>query len=755
MTSVVIIISLEITGVPDTTYPRKYPWPKPKFVEPPRSESYTFDVSLFSNGEVEFLLPEALYVWRLASLEEIIRKERRIDGLMIHTYYDESEGNEDDDKLLVPYPGEIVCAKRACEEESHFENSGYNVLTVRFPHNDNYDSMCVWEVSPAAGRYNGPRPHTLDRDQKAAMQKIIDDLQEDADINLYFSLPVDCSRYVDYLNMIEVPMDLSFIRKRLKNDYYSNILSVRSDMRLIRDNCFKYNESDSAISITANEMFERFIQLFDEVEKSVIGQSQPFIDRHFPLIPEEDEAIDILFETTLETALPLAADAMVVDSTSPLRTTRSSSAMNNAVLPRTENYTRPRRSDRSRSAYQSNRPSDRPFSGDEIQTWVGRPNTRSHNAHQRSNHIDARNTGRLSRTSYSDQAGNTGSAYSRPGGDNRNSRHIHSSPSDNLSSGRHLRSMGAARSSIWDTGQNLSSNSTVIRIRLTPTRGRTSNHVPATNLDSAVISPTTNTDRISRIRTRSSAEYPPSVLSPSIQATNRSGKNIKSSRRINRPFVKYDDKPTRNTVAEDEHSAKSWNRSGENKRVSRSRLVAHSPSVLINISSTPFAPDPESKRITRSSNINQSQLASIDGKKRKASTDLNLDLRKSSTPTRTKYPAKKSSKIKTRSKIVENENDSDGESNNSIEVRRHKRTKSRVEKTRERISKSDWTSYLSSEEDSHSARRSSRKTSGKKISYKESSDEYGDETENDDTDMDERKLVARRNLPRKRGRTFK
>jgi hypothetical protein len=46
--------------------------------------------------------------------------------------------------------------------------------------------------------------------------------------------------------------------------YYTNIKSVKADMKLLRDNCMKYNTIDSDVSIEADNLFKAFVDLFEE-----------------------------------------------------------------------------------------------------------------------------------------------------------------------------------------------------------------------------------------------------------------------------------------------------------------------------------------------------------------------------------------------------------------------------------------------------------------------------------------------------------
>ena len=65
--------------------------------------------------------------------------------------------------------------------------------------------------------------------------------------------------------MIEVPMYLQIIRQRLQNNYYTNKNSVVSDMELIKENCYKYNEDDNEFYALACEMHIKFKELVDAI----------------------------------------------------------------------------------------------------------------------------------------------------------------------------------------------------------------------------------------------------------------------------------------------------------------------------------------------------------------------------------------------------------------------------------------------------------------------------------------------------------
>ena len=87
-----------------------------------------------------------------------------------------------------------------------------------------------------------------------------------------FLKPVDFKSLglLDYLQIIKTPMDLSTIRKKIKQEKYSTIEEVIEDIVLIWDNCRAYNQSGSVISkqaivASANSMQSKFKSICEEL----------------------------------------------------------------------------------------------------------------------------------------------------------------------------------------------------------------------------------------------------------------------------------------------------------------------------------------------------------------------------------------------------------------------------------------------------------------------------------------------------------
>jgi hypothetical protein len=77
---------------------------------------------------------------------------------------------------------------------------------------------------------------------QSLLKKLMDDKR-----SLEFRVPVD---YIglglhDYPLIIEKPMDLSTVKKNLKDEKYSTLIEFFDDLQLTWDNCKKYNLEES------------------------------------------------------------------------------------------------------------------------------------------------------------------------------------------------------------------------------------------------------------------------------------------------------------------------------------------------------------------------------------------------------------------------------------------------------------------------------------------------------------------------------
>ena len=271
------ILTLEISGVPSTSG-LNFPWPTTTFI-PIASRTHSheiveFDVTVFECNEDDFIIPLYLYSWRIEELERaIVANDGNVDGLSVTVYCPLDHGDYDQDADHSGYTGRLVSMNETREDELHFLGSGYNALSMRWDTDEDSEDMdelavfCVWNITVNNPSCAAPVVPTMGenarRAVKAALHSVIN---LDPKVNEWFYDHVDTSIYTDYLEMIEVPMHLSLIQKRLASNYYTNKVSVLADMELVKENCYKYTEDGNEFYELACLMYDKFKSLVDFIE---------------------------------------------------------------------------------------------------------------------------------------------------------------------------------------------------------------------------------------------------------------------------------------------------------------------------------------------------------------------------------------------------------------------------------------------------------------------------------------------------------
>lgn len=61
--------------------------------------------------------------------------------------------------------------------------------------------------------------------------------------SFWFQEPVDPVKFgiMDYSDIVSHPMDLGTIKKKLTYNFYSTVQQFAADVKLVWDNCYKYN----------------------------------------------------------------------------------------------------------------------------------------------------------------------------------------------------------------------------------------------------------------------------------------------------------------------------------------------------------------------------------------------------------------------------------------------------------------------------------------------------------------------------------
>lgn len=88
-----------------------------------------------------------------------------------------------------------------------------------------------------------------------------------------FSEPVDPVELGihDYFDVVEHPMDLELITKKLENGVYWDIASFRKDTRLVFENAILYNGENSDVGMMAKELLDIFDQDFSNSFKGMLS----------------------------------------------------------------------------------------------------------------------------------------------------------------------------------------------------------------------------------------------------------------------------------------------------------------------------------------------------------------------------------------------------------------------------------------------------------------------------------------------------
>lgn len=291
--SVVAILLLELTGIPQLSHDRAFGWPKPSFIIP--SRSHTFEVSdlgcrpsdsafgristnyfsplplklsMFENDQTDFVIPMGLYTARLESLERALSSGESVNP-KIEAYY--AEDGSPNDSELTPYKGVVKDHSRNSDDLSgpNLRSSGYRSLVVEWEDGTS-DEVSPWEVNVCASTESSQpnRPSLTDVEKNSVFKALA--AIRDLPGAVAFLTRVDERRYSDYASRIEIPMDLTFITNRLEADYYATRFDVVADVKLIRENCAKYNGVNDDLTIAASEMLEKFegLVLSDEERQS-------------------------------------------------------------------------------------------------------------------------------------------------------------------------------------------------------------------------------------------------------------------------------------------------------------------------------------------------------------------------------------------------------------------------------------------------------------------------------------------------------
>jgi hypothetical protein len=228
-------------------------------ISPTSFSPLTLKLSMFENDQTDFVIPMGLYTARLESLERALSSGES-DSPEIEAYY--AEDGSPNDSELTHYKGVVKDHSRNSDDLSgpNLCSSGYRSLVVEWEDGTS-DEVSPWEVNVCASTESSqPNRPSLTDEEKKSVLKALAALKDLPDVEAFMTR-VDERRYSDYASRIEIPMDLTFITNRLEADYYATRFDVVADVKLIRENCAKYNGVNDDLTISASNMLKKFEEL--------------------------------------------------------------------------------------------------------------------------------------------------------------------------------------------------------------------------------------------------------------------------------------------------------------------------------------------------------------------------------------------------------------------------------------------------------------------------------------------------------------
>lgn len=224
-------------------------------------------------------------------LEDALRRRANDpSGLkVVATYVPVDKG---EDPGFEEYEAEVIQYSEADEVgDDQLNKSAFESLLVSWVDGDDHseENLSPWDVTMPDQTFNTPSPPALSLAEKRAVANALRAIENTENFKA-FLVPVDIRRYPDYLARVEVPIDTGTIKERLGQDFYMSILSVLSDIKLIRENCLKYNGPDE-IGLLAVDLYNKFKEVLKE-ELMKLGVEK---DK----IAELDENTDIVIRSNL------------------------------------------------------------------------------------------------------------------------------------------------------------------------------------------------------------------------------------------------------------------------------------------------------------------------------------------------------------------------------------------------------------------------------------------------------------------------
>lgn len=104
---------------------------------------------------------------------------------------------------------------------------------------------------------------------EAAMHRVLDALYA-KDTGEIFTEPVDTDEVPDYMDVVKEPMDLSTMRKKLRQGEYLSFDEMETDFNLMVQNCLAYNNKDTIFYRAGIRMRDQCAPVFKSTRRELI-----------------------------------------------------------------------------------------------------------------------------------------------------------------------------------------------------------------------------------------------------------------------------------------------------------------------------------------------------------------------------------------------------------------------------------------------------------------------------------------------------
>lgn len=147
------------------------------------------------------------------------------------------------------------------QTENMQDQQNNNIATADYAPQPTYQTQPYGQHSYQQ-QFSAYEPQTFETDQRMmkvylALDEIVQRLMNDPEAESFIN-PVNTEQNSQYLKKVQHPMDLTTVRQKLHNGSYKNIAHFAADVRLIWENCFKFNDISSPVCLQAASMSEKF-----------------------------------------------------------------------------------------------------------------------------------------------------------------------------------------------------------------------------------------------------------------------------------------------------------------------------------------------------------------------------------------------------------------------------------------------------------------------------------------------------------------